>query len=141
MPNDIIQISAADVSAFAKEVDKAINESIIPEGGLDLCIFAIGAAKAAQKLSLSRMATRTNAGCGVSFKPQDIEYIEWAMGLLLMARSVEIMRRKTRDTHCYVHKKPCSVAGAFNKTILKDCIDSFEVLLGQLKSKPLNDPD
>jgi hypothetical protein len=141
MPNRIIQLSAVDVSAFAKEVDQAINKSMIPNDGLNLDIFAIEVAKAAQNLSLIRMAIRTNAGCRVSFKPQDIEYVEWAMGLLLMARSVEIMRRKTRDTHCYAHKKPCSVAGTFNETILKDCIDSFEVLLAQLKSKVVNDPD
>jgi hypothetical protein len=140
MPNSTIEVSSEDVSAFANEVDQCLKAAQVT-GGLDLSIFVGELAGAARRLSEGRMQTIAISSCGVTYHAGDMEYDEWAMALLLMARSVESLRRKARDGHCYAHAKPCNIAQPTEMRVWNNCLESFEKLLVELKAKDLSDPN
>jgi hypothetical protein len=135
MTNDVIQITAGDVSILAKTVGRAISNAIVT-GGMDAGRFAQAVMSEAQNLANSKMQPVNIPGCGVSFSAAFIEYQEWAILAILMARSAEILRRKARDTHCYNHTKPCLIAKPIDEKVHQDCLDSFETLLRELEGAP-----
>jgi hypothetical protein len=140
MENRVMKIVPADVSDFAKEVDSTLMLSSSGES-VNLGQFGGSTIAAGQGMARKRMQPVSIQSCNVIFRAGGIEYDEWAAALLLMARSAEFLRRKARDGQCYNHEQPCMTAREEEVGVYRDCLDSFQTLLNELKSKDINDPD
>ena len=140
MENRVMKIVPADVSDFAKEVDSTLMLSSSGEN-VNLGQFGGSTIAAGQGMARKRMQPVSIQSCNVIFRAGGIEYDEWAAALLLMARSAEFLRRKARDGQCYNHEQPCMTAREEEVGVYRDCLDSFQTLLNELKSKDINDPD
>ncbi len=140
MENKIVQIVPADVSEFAREVDSSLSRSVTGDS-VNLGQFGGATIAAGQEMARKRMQTVSIQSCDVIFRAGGIEYDEWATALLFMARSAEFLRRKARDGQCYNHEQPCMTAREEEVGVYRACLDSFQTLLNELKSKDINDPD
>jgi hypothetical protein len=140
MQNKVIQIIPEDVSAFAKEVDGSLSRSVSGES-VNLGQFGGATVAAGQAMATKRMQPVSIASCNIIYRAGGIEYDEWAAALLLMARSAEFLRRKARDGQCYNHDQPCQTAREEEVGVYRACLDSFQSLLNELKSKEIDAPD
>ena len=140
MQNKVMQIVPEDVSAFAKEVDASLNRSVSGEN-VSLGQFGGATVAAGQAMAKKRMQPVSIESCDIIYRAGGIEYDEWATALLLMARSAEFLRRKARDGQCYNHDQPCPTAREEEVVVYRACLDSFQTLLNELKSKELDAPD
>jgi hypothetical protein len=135
-----MQIVPGDVSSFAKEVDSSLDSSSTGEN-VSLSLFGGSTVAAGQAMARKRMQQVSIESCNVVYRAGGIEYDEWATALLLMARSTEFLRRKARDGQCYNHEQPCLTAREEEIGVYRACLDSFQTLLNELKSKEINAPD
>src|ERR1017187_5577489 len=140
MENRVMKIVPADVSDFAKEVDSTLMLSSSGES-VNLGQFGGSPIAAGQGMARKRMQPVSIQSCNVIFRAGGIAHDDWAAALLLMARSAEFLRRKARDGQCYNHEQPCMTAREEEVGVYRDCLDSFQTLLNELKSKDINDPD
>jgi hypothetical protein len=140
MQNKVMQIVPGDVSTFAKEVDTSLDSSSTGEN-VSLTLFGGATVVAGQAMARKRMQQVSIESCNIVYRAGGIEYDEWATALLLMARSAEFLRRKARDGQCYNHEQPCLTAREEEVGVYRACLDSFQTLLNELKSKDINDPD
>ena len=135
-----MQIGPDDVSDFAKKIDPSLESS---STGQNVSMNQFGGASvvAGQAMARNRMQPVSIQSCDIIFRAGGIEYDEWATALLLMARSAEFLRRKARDGQCYNHEQPCMTAREEEVDVYRACLDSFQTLLDEMKSKNINDPD
>jgi hypothetical protein len=140
MQNKVIQIVPEDVSAFAKEVDASLDNSTTGQN-VSLSQFGGSTVSAGQSVARRRMKQVSIESCDIVYRAGGIEYDEWAAALLLMARSAEFLRRKARDGQCYNHAQPCMTAREEEVGVYRACLESFQTLLNELKSKEIDDPD
>jgi hypothetical protein len=140
MQNKVMQIVPDDVSVFAKEIDTSLDSSSTGEN-VSMNKFGGASVIAGQAMAKKRMQPVSIQSCDIIYRAGGIEYDEWATALLLMARSAEFLRRKARDGQCYNHEQPCLTAREEEVGVYRACLDSFQTLLDEMKSKDINDPD
>jgi len=140
MQNKVMQIVPDDVSEFAKEIDTSLDQASTGQS-VSMNQFGGASVVAGQAMARKRMQPVTIQSCDIIFRAGGIEYDEWATALLLMARSAEFLRRKARDGQCYNHEQPCMTAREEEVDVYRACLDSFQTLLNELKSKDISDPD
>jgi len=140
MQNKVMQIGPDDVSEFAKKIDTSLDSSSTGEN-VSMNQFGGASVVAGQAMARKRMQPVSIQSCDIIYRAGGIEYDEWATALLLMARSAEFLRRKARDGQCYNHEQPCMTAREEEVGVYRACLDSFQTLLDEMKSKNINDPD
>jgi len=140
MQNKVMQIGPDDVSEFAKKIDTSLDSSSTGEN-VSMNQFGGASVVAGQAMARKRMQSVSIQSCDIIYRAGGIEYDEWATALLLMARSAEFLRRKARDGQCYNHEQPCMTAREEEVGVYRACLDSFQTLLDEMKSKNINDPD
>jgi len=83
------------------------------------------------------LKTDDNQPCDTKYQADSWEQIVLALSLLTEAWITEILRRKTRDGHCWTHKgktgPPCPIGSRFHKQLRDDCISDLERMLELIK--------
>lgn len=62
------------------------------------------------------------------------ELVLWKLGVICEAWSLEILRRKAEDGHCYVHPKPCTVSREFHSRLMEIAASEFEQVVSLTRS-------
>ena len=120
---------------------RLVAQALSSGESVNLGQFGGSTVAAGQAMARKRMQPISVQSCDIIFRAGGIEYDEWATALLFMARSAEFLRRKARDGQCYNHEQPCMTAREEEVGVYRTCLDSFQTLLNELKSKDINDPD
>jgi hypothetical protein len=86
-----------------------------------------------KEYSRKRIETHKNLDCGTIYAENSLEHLIWALGLICEEWTLEILRLKTVNGHCYTHKLPCPNGSQFHKELHEICQKSFKEAL----EKPL----
>jgi hypothetical protein len=79
-----------------------------------------------EEYSRKRIETHKNLDCGTIYTENSCEHMIWALGLICEEWTLEILRLKTVNGHCYNHKLPCPKGSKFHKELYGICQKSFK---------------
>jgi hypothetical protein len=118
------------------EIDQCVKEvdTILSKKGLKIEDLHKELINSAKRIAISTIGKRINDSCDTEYDPEQCpEIVLWALGLVCEIWTLEILRQKTQEGHCYTHKKktgePCPIGSRFHENLFNEAKKSFQDVL------------